>query len=114
MRLALATCARSPCTATEPEAVRCGAWRRGGRPGQRDRDALEQEARRVQREDAHLAVPVLQADPLLVARDDRAAEAGAGLLDHQAGSAGTTSTTRRGGRAVTSEGSYWRLRIPRR
>jgi len=55
---------------------------RDDRPGEGDRLALEQE--HPEREHPDLAVPVLQADVLLVAGDDRAAPAAEHLLDHQA------------------------------
>ena len=85
MRLPLATCARSPCTATDPEADRFGpaAAARAHRAGQRHGDALEQEGGRLEREDPDLAVPVLERDALLVALDDGAAPAGRDLLDDQ-------------------------------
>ena len=72
-------------TATEPEAVRPGRRAPGAaaRPDQGDRPAVEQEAGRAEREDAAPAAPVLQRHRVLGAADDRAAEAGGGLLDHQ-------------------------------
>ena len=69
---------RPGCGATGP------AGRRGRhRPGQRHRPALQQEAGRPEWEDPPPAVPVLQRHRVLGAVHHRAAEAGAGFLDHQ-------------------------------
>ena len=76
--------------------TRSGPARRGGRrgrhrPGQRHRPAVEQEAGRAEREHPPPAVPVLQRDRVLGAVHDRAAEAGAGLLDHEVALGGHAS-----------------------
>ena len=93
IRLALATWARTPATATEPDAVRPGPRRRGrcrSRPDQRHQLALQQEAGRQHRELPAPAEPVLQGDGVALLaghhrpaqRDHRAAVA-VRRLDHQ-------------------------------
>ena len=86
IRLARATRAWAPWTATEPTPC-ASAWRarRAHRGGQDDRAALEQEAR-AERERAPLAAPVLERERVQVAvdRDDLADPVGGDLLDHGA------------------------------
>ena len=87
IRLARATRALAPCTATEPDAVRVGAAGApdADRPGEDHRLALEQEAG-AERERTPLAAPVLQRQRVDVAvdGDDLAAPVGGDLLDDHA------------------------------
>ena len=109
IRLARATRAFAPWTATDPDAVRVGLAGRGRphRRGQDHRLALEQEAG-AEREGAPLAAAVLQGDGVQVAvdRDDLAAPVGGDLLDD-----GTRArrAPRRRGRA-SGRASRWRGR----